>query len=116
MTTGRFEDRMQELWEALVAEAARLNDSTFVPFSLIEWYRALKPEERRAADVQLADWILDQDEGKRFDALAVVREFKIASARPQIQHLMRRLQDAEGPGVPFLQDKLLRILTEFGAE
>jgi len=62
------------------------------------------------ADQVLAEWVLAEDEKVRFDALALIADFKIGSAVPALRTLARRLAWSPAPGAPYELKKVDRIL------
>ncbi len=60
----------------------------------------------------LSEWVLAPDEGKRFDAMALIRRFRVKAAEPALVPLAAHLQHAEGPGAPFEREKVNGLLAE----
>jgi hypothetical protein len=77
-------------------------------------YRKFDAEERRMADQVLTEWVLSEDENVRFDALALIDDFKIARAVPALKALAGRLASSRAPGAPHELQKLDRIRRGFG--
>jgi hypothetical protein len=73
-------------------------------------YRALSDEERAIVDVVLTDEIGSPDENVRFDALAMIREFRIVSALPALRLLADQLEGLDTPGAPFEWAKVNRLI------
>lgn len=65
------------------------------------WYRRLDEEHRLLADVVIADWLLSDSEAKRFDAVGMVREFRIKQAVTALSDLARRLACESYPAARF---------------
>ena len=61
------------------------------------------------ADQMLAEWALSEDENIRFDALALIDEFKIVSVTPALQKLASRLASSKAPGAAHEMSKIKRI-------
>jgi len=78
--------------------------------ALFARYRALSDEERPVVDRLLAEQVESFDENVRFDALATIREFKIASALPALRSLADRLEAQDSPGAPFEWAKVNRLI------
>jgi hypothetical protein len=106
MTKRAFED----LWARLDSEAQANKFSHEALLRLIESYRAFDRDERDTVDAVLRDWVLEGNPRQQFDALALIDEFAIRAAVPQLQVAMERLDDATGPSVPTDRSKLRRIL------
>ena len=66
------------------------------------------------ADQVLAEWVLSDDQGLRFDALALIDAFKIANETPVLQKLASRLASSSAPGAPYKLRKVDRILKDLG--
>jgi hypothetical protein len=56
--------------------------------------------------------VLEGDERQRFDALALIDEFRIRSALSALEADLARLTDAVGPSVPTDRAKLERIISD----
>lgn len=78
--------------------------------ALFARYRALFDEERPVVDQLLAEQLSSPDENVRFDALAIVREFRIASALPALRSLADRLETQDAPGAPYEWAKVNRLI------
>jgi len=59
--------------------------------ALIELYRSFDSQERLFANEVLAEWVLSECEIDRYDALALIREFKIGSVNTALNELRQRL-------------------------
>jgi hypothetical protein len=79
---------------------------------LADYYRSIDDEDRRVVDEALASWVLGGDERRRFDALALIDEFRIRSALPALEEDLARLANAAGPSVPTDRAKLQRIIAD----
>ena len=66
------------------------------------------------ADQVLAEWALSDDEALRFDALALIDDFKIANEIPVLQKLANRLASSSAPGALYELQKVDRILKDLG--
>jgi hypothetical protein len=69
----------------------------------------LEPHERQMADKVLMEWALSPDENIRFDALALIDEFRITEALPTLQILASRLAVSQTPSAPYELKKVERI-------
>lgn len=78
--------------------------------ALFTRYRALSDEERPVVDLLLAEQVESLDENVRFDALAIIREFRIVSALPALRSLADRLEAQDSPGAPFEWAKVNRLI------
>jgi hypothetical protein len=79
-------------------------------FSLFERYRDLSEPQRDIIDALLARDLGSNDEALRFDALAVIREFRITRTVPQLRTLAERLEHTNSPGAPYEWAKVNRLI------
>ena len=103
-------------WEAFWREADQTSqdakDSQGALFALFDRYRNLRPDERKAVNGLLAEKLASPDENVRFDVLALVGEFNIRSAEPQLRSLAARLEAEVTPGAPFELAEVNRTLKQ----
>lgn len=90
------------------AIASKLSHDAFVQLSGL--YARFDAEERTMADAVIADWLASDDEGRRWDAEALIQEHSISSATPQLRSLAERLEHTSEPGAPYEWAKVNRIL------
>lgn len=102
----------EDLWERLDAEAQAAKFSHEAVLRLADYYRHLDDDDRRVVNETLASWVLEGDERRRFDALALIDEFRIRSALPALEADLARLTGAVGPSVPTDRAKLERIIAD----
>lgn len=95
-------------------EAERMKDPWIVGERLRDAYLSLDPQERPLADAILGRWVLSDDEGRRFDAIALIGDLRLASARVCLVQLERRLKSDPAPGAPFEAKKVRRVLDMIG--
>lgn len=112
MTVEEFRRELDAFWQRVDREALELKDSYRALDRLHALYRGLDADERALADEALSGWVLSDDEGKRFDAMALIREFRIERAVPALQRLVRRLEESSEPGAPFEHDKAAGLIAE----
>lgn len=96
-------------------EATSLKDSYLALERLHRLYRIFDTKEREMADQVLTEWVLSEDENVRFDALALIRDFKIRKATQALQELADRLAHSSTKGALYELKKVNRILKDFGA-
>lgn len=116
LNADEFRKEMEAYRSAVEDEARSLKDSSLVLGRLYSLYRKFDADERAMADCVLAEWALSPDENLRFDALALIDEFRIAKATPALKTLAGRLASSETPGAPYELQKVNRILREFGED
>ena len=109
MTLEQFRDLMERYRHDAEKYAASLKDTYLVLDRLHDLYKRLDENERSMADQILAEWTLSEDEGLRFDALALIDEFRVVSATPALQKLTGRLARSRTPGAPHELEKVRRI-------
>jgi len=66
--------------------------------------------ERQTFDAVLGGWVLSDNESRRFDALALIDEYRIRRALPALEELRRRLDQSPAPGAPFEKAQVDRII------
>ena len=74
--------------------------------------RSLDPDEREIVDKVLGEAVLSDEEWRRFDALALINEFKIVSAEPALRELARKLDVSTVPGAPYELKKVHRVIVK----
>lgn len=99
-------------WEAISDRADRAKDSPGAIPALFAAYAALPQSERPIVDAVLAEALESDDERDRFDALALVREYRIVSAAPSLERLAKQLKGAKSAGAPYELGKVNGILAE----
>lgn len=96
-------------------DAEGRKDSHSALLELMDIYRQLSTDERTVAARVVVEWILSDDHKKRFDGLALVNEFRIASAVPALEELLSRLRRSDEPLARFDVAKIDRILARLSA-
>jgi cysteinyl-tRNA synthetase len=112
MTLEEFRREMELYRQGVDAEATALKDSYLALERLHALYRRFEPEERAMAGQVFAEWALSDDEAKRFDALALIDDFRILAATPALRQLADRLEVSTEPGAPYEWQKVNRIIGE----
>ena len=82
---------------------------------LFERYAELDPAGRAEANEAIFEALREGDEGKRWDALAIINEFRLQEAIPDLRALSARLQFDDSPGAPFEVAKIDRLLKKLQA-
>jgi hypothetical protein len=116
MTIEEFRRELDAFWGRVDREALELKDSYRALDRLHALYRGLGADERALADEVLSGWVLSDEEAKRFDAMALIREFRIGSAVSALERLVRRLEDSSEPGAPFERDKVAGLIAELSGD
>jgi hypothetical protein len=110
--SGLSRREFEGVWERFDAEAQAAKFSHEAVLRLADYYRHLDNEDKRVVDETLASWVLEGDERRQFDALALIDEFRIRSALPALEADLARLANAAGPSVPTDRAKLQRIIAD----
>ena len=116
MRLAEFRLRMESYRREVDEEAMSLKDSYLALDRLHALYQKFDAEERAMANQVLAEWALSEDEKVRFDALALIDDFKIATAIPALEKLAERLATSGTPGAPYELQKLRRIMGSLAAQ
>jgi hypothetical protein len=66
------------------------------------------------ADQVLSEWAVSDDEGLRFDALALIDDLKVKAAGAALRALAGRLALSDAPSAPYELQKVDRILNNLG--
>lgn len=114
MTDDRFRIRMNEEWARIDAEAHARKDSQSAVFALEEFYRSLSSDERSAANAVLVEWL--SDDGKRYDAMALIAEFSVVTALPALRELEARTEHSDQPSAPYDWAKVNRLIAKLSRE
>lgn len=114
MTLDEFRQELASYRLSADDEARSFKDSYIALDRLYSLYRKFDDVERRMADQVFSEWALSENEGLRFDALALIGHFRIKASVASLGELAARLSSSTKPGAPFELEKILRILTEIG--
>jgi hypothetical protein len=90
MSTQGIVARWIEMRSAASRMAESVKQPQLVTLELAENYRRLDPSEREEIDRYLGVQALSADETERFDALALINEFRIVSAIDKLMELTAR--------------------------
>jgi hypothetical protein len=115
MNLYEFRQEMESYRRSVDEEARALKHSYLALEKLHALYRRFDAVERRMADQVLAEWALSDDEGLRFDALALIDDFKVTTAAAALQLLAGRLALSTAPGAPYELERVDRILEDLGS-
>ena len=115
MTLEHVRGQLETLRSSSESEARLLKDAQLTLDRLRTAYDAMPEDDRSSADSVIVDWLKSDDENRRFDAIALIDEFRIASAIPVMRWLRHRLISNHNPGAPFEIEKIDRVLVDLGA-
>jgi hypothetical protein len=79
---------------------------------LSQAYRSLSPDEQDVVDTLLAEWVVSDDDRKRFASMALIREYNIVSALTALQELVRQLDESLEPSAPYDLSKANRVIAQ----
>jgi hypothetical protein len=96
--------------EEVSARAVANKQSQEAVLAMAERYRSLTEGERADVDQLLIEQLASEDETVRFDALALVREFRIAAALSALRVLADWLETQHSPGAPYEWAKVNRLI------
>jgi hypothetical protein len=116
VTAGDVREAWRRFREDASARALANKQSNDTLTALFGRYRALSDSERAVIDELLAEQLASLDETDRFDALAVIREFRITSAMPQLRVLAEWLEAQSGPGAPYEWAKVNRLIANLATD
>jgi hypothetical protein len=114
MTLDEFRVEMESYRQTAERDGRSFKDSQIALERLHHLYEKFNVEERALANEVLQEWVLSDEEGVRFDALALIDDFKISSAVPALKALADRLVSSGAVGAPFELHKVDRILRDLG--
>ncbi len=116
MTYNEFRDRMDRFWESANHEALELKDPSRALDRLHALYHKFDVPEREFADRVLAEWLGSAEEAKRFDAVALIRAFRIERAIPALEQLAHELCRSGDPGAPFEREKVRNLVANLASD
>jgi hypothetical protein len=107
-------DLLEAARRAAESEGRALKNAMLPLERLREAYSRFTPEAQSIGGLILAEWLESEDENRRFDALVLIDEFRVAAAASVLQRLADKLRDSGAPGAPFEREKIGRILDRLG--
>ena len=106
---------VKAMWSQVASEARLAAEQSKLPMEpferLSDLYSSLDDVERQVATHILSDEVLSFDEGVRYDALAIIKEFAIAETVPALRQLLQRVEAATDVGARFEADKVRRMIS-----
>ena len=112
MSTDAIRDEWTSLRDRVVKDALERKAAEESLAELSEAYTSYSREERAVVDEVLAEWVDSDDLGRRFDALALISEHRIASALPAVRRLARKLALAKEPWAQDERDRVVQVVRE----
>jgi hypothetical protein len=108
--SGLSREDFESFWARVDAAAVASKQSQEATIRLESFYRDLDEEDRAVVDEALADCVVHGDEGRRFDAVALIREFEIRSALAALRERLAALPDGSDGSVGAERAKLERVI------
>lgn len=112
MTLDELRNELASSRKSFDDEANLRKDPNITLERLHALYEKLDAAERRMADQVFTEWAISEEEDVRFDALALINDFKIKMAIPELHKLATRLASSNSPGAPYELKKVHRIIVE----
>jgi hypothetical protein len=110
-----FKKHFEAFRDSADDEALSLKDSQLALLRLEELYKKFDARERLMADQLLMEWSLSENEGIRFDALALISHFNIVKAVPALRQLSERLAESVAVSAPFELEKVNKLIAKLSA-
>jgi hypothetical protein len=105
-----FRRQFETWWAGTDAREVARKNSQGALLELMTFYEKLDGADRIMADQVLGEWVTSDNDRKRFDALAMVDQFRIRSAVPQLRALESAIAKRSGHEAPYELAKVRRIL------
>lgn len=99
-------------WAEIDRRHQDAKDSQGAIVELFQRYAELPPEDRNHANKVLFEALQEGTETQRYDALAIINEFRVTEAIPHLRELAARLQMDDSPGAPFELAKVQRFISK----
>lgn len=112
MTIDEFRHEMNSFRQSVSDEAISSKQSQLALERLFALYESFDEGERFLADQVIREWVLSDNEGVRFDAIALIRDMKLLNAVPELRLLAARLASDISPGGPNELEKVHRLIAE----
>jgi len=103
-------------WERLDQEERDLKLANHTLIKLQKIYAELSPDERRVVDSVLGEWVLSNDERKRFDAESLINHFRITAAVPALRSAASSTIGATDAPTAYRREKLQRLIEALDAQ
>ena len=110
MTPNEFRQAFESFRDQANREALASKSSHKAYLDLTSNYGRFDSDERAIADTVLIAWLESDDESKRWDAEALIRDHRVVGAVPALRALADRLEASNEPGAPYEWAKVNRLL------
>lgn len=98
----------ERLWSEIQRDTEKMPEEGTARISRV--FADLPTPEQKMLSGLLAKWVVSADEGKRFDALALIREHELVSCLPALKALAARLVKSKEVGAPYELAKVKSII------
>jgi hypothetical protein len=102
-------------WEETDRRHREARDSQGAILELFERYSRLTTQERRNANAVIFEALQEGSDTQRYDALAIINEFRVREALPYLRELAARLQLDDSASAPFELAKVQRFISKLGS-
>jgi hypothetical protein len=110
MMLDEFRHKMEAYWQSVHEEANEFKDPYMAQKRMYALYQRFDAEERAMADQVLAEWVLSEDSSMRFNAKALIEDFRIIKAVPALEKLAKRLASSRAVGASAELEVVNRII------
>lgn len=112
MSSEEFRQAMYKYWDEINKEGKAFKDPYIRLDRLRSLLKKLDADERNLANEVLAEWLLSDNAGRRYDANVLIRELNITTALPALEELIRRLSKSAVPDDHMGADRLRKLATQ----
>ena len=113
MNFDEFRGHIESFRRTVEEEGTLRKDSYYCLDKLYKFYKQLDDEERKMADKVLSEWVLSDHENIRFEAMAMIREFKVVTTSEALRKQAVELRFSRSPGAPYEIIKIQSIFQSF---
>lgn len=110
MTPEEFRQAFESFRDQVNRDAVASKSSHEAYIELTALYGRFGSDERTIAETVLIDWLESDDESKRWDAEALIRDHRVVAAIPALRALADKLEESVEPGAPYEWAKVNRLL------
>lgn len=110
MTPEELRQALESFRDQANREAVASKTSHEAYIELTALYGRFDSDERAIAETVLIDWLESDDESKRWDAEALIRDHRVIAAIPALRALADMLEESDEPGAPYEWAKVNRLL------
>lgn len=112
MSFEEFRQQMDVCLGDAIQEAGAAKEMTLVLDRLKALYSRFDEQERAIADEVIGEWVLSNDESRRYVADALISTLRIVRALPALHILLSRLKQSGELGAPYEASKVGATIAE----